>query len=64
MDSKSEGKYTGIGDKADLDNHSNQCNPNNKEYAGHKSEFGGTKADADNHANQCNPNNPSYKGGK
>ena len=28
------GKYSGTGDKADLDNHSNQMNPNNEEYAG------------------------------
>ncbi len=28
------GKYSGTGDKADLDNHSNQLNPNNEEYAG------------------------------
>ena len=28
------GKYRGKGDKADLDNHSNQMNPNNEEYAG------------------------------
>lgn len=28
------GKYSGTGDKADLDNHSNQMNSNNEEYAG------------------------------
>lgn len=28
------GKYSGSGDKADLDNHSNQMNPNHEEYAG------------------------------
>ena len=28
------GKYDGTGDKADLDNHSNQCNSNHKEYSG------------------------------
>ena len=27
------GRYTRTGDKADLDNHSNQLNPNNEEYA-------------------------------
>lgn len=27
------GKYSGTGDKDDLDNHSNQLNPNNDEYA-------------------------------
>ena len=26
--------YSGTGDKDDLDNHSDQCNPNNDEYAG------------------------------
>ncbi|KAK3586687.1 hypothetical protein CHS0354_039156 [Potamilus streckersoni] len=29
------GRYTGTGDKPDLDNHANQCNPNNSEYKGH-----------------------------
>ncbi len=28
------GKYSGTGDKADLDNHANQLNSNNDEYAG------------------------------
>ena len=28
------GSYSGTGDKDDLDNHSDQCNPNNDEYAG------------------------------
>ncbi len=28
------GKYEGAGDQADLDNHANQLNPNNDEYAG------------------------------
>lgn len=28
------GEYSGTGDKADLDNHANQLNPNNPEYAG------------------------------
>lgn len=27
-------RYGGRGDKADLDNHSNQLNPNNDEYKG------------------------------
>ena len=31
-------KYSGAGDKADLDNHSNQCNPNNDEYRGSEEE--------------------------
>ena len=30
------GKYTGTGDKDDLDNHANQCNPNNDEYDGYQ----------------------------
>ena len=33
-------KYTGTGDKYDLDNHSNQLNPNNERYAGDDSEEG------------------------
>jgi hypothetical protein len=28
------GKYGGTGDKDDLDNHSDQLNPNNDEYQG------------------------------
>ena len=28
------GRYSGTGDKADLDNHSNQLNPNNERYVG------------------------------
>ncbi len=53
----SGGGYSGTGDQADLDNHSNQCNPNNSEYQGHESGYGGdgTQADLDNHSNQCNP---------
>ena len=60
----SSGGYSGTGDQADLDNHSNQCNPNNSEYAGHESGYQGTgdKADLDNHSNQSNPNNSEYKG--
>ena len=62
----SGGKYTGTGTKADLDNHSNQCNPNNPNYAGHQSGYSGTgtKADLDNHSNQMNPNNSQYQSGK
>ncbi len=33
-----------------LDNYSNQHNPNNSAY----------QADHDNHSNQCNPNNEEY----
>ena len=60
------GKYEGTGTKADLDNHADQCNPNNPEYAGHESGYkgDGTKADRDNHSDQMNPNNPKYQGGK
>ncbi len=62
--SSSGGKYSGKGDKADLDNHANQDNPNNAEYKGHASKYSGKgdKADLDNHANQRNPNNSEYKG--
>ena len=28
------GKYSGTGDKADLDNHSRQCDTNNEEHSG------------------------------
>ncbi len=30
------GGYTGTGDKADLDNHSKQCNPEHEEYDGYQ----------------------------
>lgn len=55
--------YTGTGDKADLDNHSKNLNP---EYAPKPREATGTgdKADNDNHSNQMNPNNAEYKGNK
>ena len=58
--------YSGTGDKADLDNHSNQLNPNNPNYGGGTTKYTGTgtKADLDNHANQLNPNNPRYQGGE
>ena len=52
--------------QAELDNHSNQLNPNNPEYwhcrglerpvANHVY----TQAELDNHSNQLNPNNPEY----
>ncbi len=60
------GGYPGTGDKADLDNHSSQCNPNNSEYKGYTSSYTGTgtKADLDNHAGQMNPNSSSYQGKK
>jgi hypothetical protein len=37
-------------EKADLDNHANQLNPNSDAY----------KAGMDNHANQLNPNNDAF----
>ena len=56
------GGYSGIGDKADLDNHANQCNPNNPNYEGHTKGYSGdgSQADRDNHSNQLNPNNERY----
>ena len=62
----SSGGYSGIATKADLDNHANQCNPNNSRYQGHQQGYPGiaTKADLDNHANQLNPNNPNYQAPK
>lgn len=58
----SGGGYSGTGTQADLDNHANQCNPNNSEYKGHTPSYPGTatKADLNNHANQLNPNHSSY----
>jgi hypothetical protein len=48
--------------QASNDNTSNQCNPNNANYQGHTSSYGGdgTQANADNHANQMNPNNSAH----
>ncbi|CAI8012128.1 hypothetical protein GBAR_LOCUS7781 [Geodia barretti] len=64
----SSGGYSGTGTQTDKDNHADQCNPNNAQYAGHEKGYTGTgtKSDLDNHANQLNPNNPNYtpKGGK
>ena len=53
----SKGGYTGTGDRADLNNHSNQCNPNHSEYRGYSGGYSGTgdRADLNNHSNQCNP---------
>ena len=64
--SEGAGKYSGTGTKADLDNHSNQCNPNHPENQGHTSGYSGTgtKADLDNHANQLNPKHEEYRGPK
>ena len=54
-----------MGDKADLDNRSNQLNLNHPEYRGGTTKYTGTgdKADLDNRSNQLNPNNPEYGGG-
>lgn len=52
-----------------MDNHANQCNPNNDAYYSsrgddydyddnHDTHY--SQADLDNHANQCNPNNDAY----
>ena len=66
----SGGGYSGTGDKADLDNCSNQLNPNHPEYRGGSTNYTGTiyagtgdKAELDNRSNQKNPNNPEYGGG-
>lgn len=55
--------YTGTGDRADLNNHSNQLNPNHSEYRGGSTNYSGsgTRADLNNHANQKNPNNSRYQ---
>ncbi len=60
------GKYSGIGDKPDLDNHSDQCNPNNPKSQGHTKGYSGDKSKAglDNHSDQLNPNNKRYQGKK
>jgi len=52
--------------QANLDNHADQCNPNNERYQGHKSGYPGTgdKPDRDNHANQLNPNHQEFGGGQ
>jgi hypothetical protein len=51
-----------LDNQADWDNHANQCNPNNENYQGYDSHYGGdgTQDDLDNHANQMNPNNDAY----
>ncbi len=57
------GSYTGTGDKPDLNNHSNQCNPNNPEYKGHQPGYQGTgdKPDLENHSRQKNPEDVRYQ---
>ncbi|MFI5204153.1 MAG: hypothetical protein ACHQF2_06630 [Flavobacteriales bacterium] len=47
-------------DKADLDNHANQLNPNNDAYQGQDDDD--HDYDNDNHSNQLNPNNDAYQG--
>ena len=58
--------YSGTGDKADLNNHANQLNPNHPEHKGGTTSYTGTgtQADLDNRADQLNPNNQEYGGGK
>ena len=49
--------------KDELDNHANQCNPNNEAYQGtddDDDDYEYSQAELDNHANQCNPNNDAY----
>lgn len=41
--------FQGKGDRADLNNHGNQLNPNNAEFAGGRGAL-------NNHGNQLNPN--------
>ena len=57
--------YTGTGDKADLNNHANQLNPNNSAFGGGTTKYTGTgtKSDLGNHSNQLNPNNQRFAGG-
>ena len=54
--------YTGTGNKSDLNNHSNQGNPNNSRHQGYSSSYGGSRdsGNMNNHANQSNPNNTAY----
>ena len=53
------------GKQADRDNRANELNPNNPEFRGGSSKYGGdgTQADRDNHSDQLNPNNPEFGGG-
>ncbi|KAH3872166.1 hypothetical protein DPMN_035380 [Dreissena polymorpha] len=58
---------SGYGDsKANQDNKSDQCNPNNPSYQGHQTGYTGTgtKPDLDNHGNQKNPNNERFQAPK
>ena len=51
-------------DQDDLDNHADQLNPNNDEYAGNNNSKSDHDYNNDNHANQLNPNNDEYRGKK
>lgn len=56
-------------DQADLDNHTNQLNPNHEEYRGdddydEDDEKDDKKHDYDNRSNQLNPNHEEYRGKK
>lgn len=57
------GERTGI-EKANNDNKSDQCNPNNSKYGGYDGGYkgDGTQAALNNHADQLNPNNKKYQG--
>ena len=46
--------------QADLDNHSNQMNPNNDAYWDSRDNDDYDDYELDNHANQMNPNNDAY----
>lgn len=52
--------------QAGLDNHSDQCNPNNLKYEGHQKGYTGigSKPDLNNHGEQLNPNNWKFQGPK
>ncbi len=58
----SGGGYSGTGDKPDLDNHGQQCNPNNEKYQGYDCHYEGKgdKPDLDNHSRQKNPQDVRY----
>eukprot|EP01024_Parvocaulis_polyphysoides_P007838 TRINITY_DN1230_c0_g1_i1.p1 TRINITY_DN1230_c0_g1~~TRINITY_DN1230_c0_g1_i1.p1 ORF type:complete len:229 (-),score=13.28 TRINITY_DN1230_c0_g1_i1:268-954(-) len=52
----------GNGKRSALNNHANQCNPNNRRYGGYQRGYqgAGDYYDLNNHANQMNPNNYRY----
>eukprot|EP00731_Ephydatia_muelleri_P028286 Em0019g1159a len=63
--------YQGTGGRPDLNNHSNQLNPNNPQHGGGaqrpagSSDYqgAGDRADLNNHSNQLNPNHQQFGGG-